>query len=74
MVDAIKYQCGTYLCAQEVKDQQMPSPEAPLTSCPWCGAEYNVREESDDYQRIAEGLYLHKCGHLVRYVGFPEEK
>jgi len=63
---------------EEIRDQLMPAPdEAPLTDCPWCGAEYNTQENEPDelYETVAEetpgtlGVYRHKaCGHLVRFV------
>jgi len=64
--------------SEEIRDQMMPAPdEAPLTDCPWCGAEYNVKEEDSDsnYDTITEetpgtkGVYRHRpCGHLVRFI------
>lgn len=60
---------------EKVRVQLMPAPdEAPLTTCPWCGAEYNVKE--DDSEELYEAvdrdcqIYRHKaCGKLVRFIG-----
>jgi len=60
---------------EKVRVQLMPAPdEAPLTCCPWCGAEYNCKE--DDSSKFYEDIdrenqiYRHKkCGKLVRFVG-----
>ena len=64
----------------EIREQMFPSPdEAPMSSCPWCGEEYNVREDSEraeaDYVTIIEPVpgtnevARHKCGGLVRFIG-----
>lgn len=52
-----------------IYDQLLPSPdEAPMTTCPGCGQEYNVtEEESGDYEQLTD-MYRHKCGHMVRFV------
>jgi len=59
---------------EEVRNQVMPAPDdAPLTACPWCGQKYNVQEpDAGDYQKIADDIYKHTCGHLVRYAGYPK--
>ena len=60
---------------EKVRVQLMPAPdEAPLTSCPWCGEEYNSKEDRpDDYYEDIDReneIYRHKkCGKLVRFVG-----
>ena len=43
-----------------------------MTSCPWCGQEYDVREEigNASYEKVDQekGIYRHKpCGGLVHF-------
>lgn len=64
--------CG--ISNEEVKKQLLPGDdEAPMTSCPWCGQEYNVREEIGDagYEKVGQekGIYWHKpCGGLGQFA------
>ena len=63
---------------EQPRDQLMPAPdEAPLTDCPWCGVQYNVKEDDceDFYETVLEPtpntheVARHKaCGHLVRFI------
>jgi len=46
--------------------------ESPMTSCPWCGQEYNVWEEIGDagYEKVGQekGIYRHRpCGGLMQF-------
>ena len=64
--------------SEEIRDQLLPAPdEAPLTDCPWCGAEYNTTEceAGEFYETVVEPtptsheVARHKaCGHLVRFI------
>jgi len=69
------HRCSHWISKQtEVKEQMFPAPdEAPLTDCPWCGKEYDTREEQGlaDYAELAPHLYRHSCSNLVR---FPDKE
>ncbi len=71
--------------ALAIRDQRLPSPdEAPLTTCPWCGEEYNVEdiqdEEAAGYTEVWDGadpltstVMMHKCGGLVRMISWADD-
>lgn len=66
---------------QIVLRQWMPAPdEAPITTCPWCGAEYNMSDiTSEDAGYISEGCPhegtyptpCEDCEHFREYCRLP---
>ena len=73
------YRCSSWMSKEiEVKEQRLPAPdEAPLTSCPWCGKEYNVQDTDPgiDYETLVVAtsetgqVARHEpCGNIVRFI------
>lgn len=73
------FRCPSWLSKDaEVKEQLLPAPdEAPVTSCPWCGKEYNIKEDDprlhyDTLVVFTPGnneIARHKdCGQLVKFA------
>lgn len=65
------HKCPNWVPTEDVHEQLMPAPdEAPLTMCPWCGEEYNVKTDDSEkhYQDIVGVYSRHKnCGKLVAF-------
>lgn len=72
---------------EEIPVQLLPSPdEAPITSCPHCGEEYNVKEDDGEelYEKVpilpvkslaGIEIFRHKkCGKLVQFISWASER